>query len=105
MNNVPNRSYSVGNMYTYDYRIHKWIYWCIDLNGKNIVREARKQELEMVKLHQKIIDKHERENAAWLNHKQCRKRNCICKKCEKYCHCYDCVEKIGECDDFTQEEC
>lgn len=113
MNDMPNTLYSVGNMYMYDYRIHKWIYdvkyylngnnWCMYLDGKSIIREAREQELEMVKLHQKIIEEHERENAAWLAHKQCRKRSCVCKKCEKYCHCYDCVEKINDCDNFMQE--
>ena len=71
-------------MYIYDYLIHKWIYdfkyylngnnWCMDLEGKNIIREAREQELKMIKQHQNTIDEHERENVAWLSHKQCKKR-------------------------------
>lgn len=110
MNDMPNILYSVGNMYTYDHRIHKWIYdmkyylngnnWCMYLDGKGIIREAREQELEMVKLHQKIIEEHERENTAWFANKQCRKRSCVCKKCERYCHCHDCVEKISSCKNY-----
>lgn len=113
MNDIPNTSYTLGNMYTYDYRIHKWIYdvkyylndnnWCMDQEGKDIIREAREQELEMVRLHQEIIDKQERENAAWLAHKKCRKQSCVCKRCEKYCYCYDCAGKISSCSNLVQE--
>lgn len=112
MYNIPNTSYTVGNMYIYDYKIHKWIYdvkyylngdnWSIDLEGKDVVREAREQELKMVEKHKKIIDECERENTAWLAHEQCRKRSCACKKCEKYCHCYNCDTKISKCAEFAQ---
>lgn len=114
MNDMPYKSDSFGFVLGYDYRLHKWIYdvkfflidnnWCFDQEGKDIIREIDERELKAIERHKDIIEKHERENAAWLNHKQCRKRNCICKKCKKYCHCYNCVEKIGKCDDFTQEE-
>ena len=74
----------------------------MDLEGKDVVREARVQELDMLEKHQKIIDEHERENAAWLAHKQCRRRSCICKKCGRFCHCYNCNTKIRECDEVIK---
>ena len=28
----------------------------------------------------------------------------MCKKCEKSCHCYDCVEKINKCNQLCQSK-
>lgn len=110
---MPHTFDCFGSIYGYEYRTHKWIYdvkfylngdmWCLDEEGEKLLRKVEEDELKIIEQHKHIIEEHERENATWLAHKQCRKRSCVCKKCEKYCHCYDCVKKINECDNFMQE--
>lgn len=111
--NPPNTFDYFGSVFGYDYQIHKWVYdvkfylcrnhWCFDKERKRKCRTIDENELKIIDKYNGVIEEHEKENAAWLAHKQCRKRSCVCKKCEKYCHCYDCVEKINECDNFMQE--
>ena len=103
----PNKFDCFGFVLGYDYRVHKWVYdvkyylndnnWCLDPEGKMIFRQVTERELKSIERHQNIIDEHERKNVAWIKHKQCKKRSCICKKCEKYCYCYNCVDKIISC--------
>lgn len=105
---MPHTFDCFGSVLGYEYRTHKWIYdvkfylngnmWCLDEKGKKPLRKIEENELKIIEQRKHIVEEHERENAAWLAHKQCRKRSCVCKKCEKYCHCYDCVKKIGLCD-------
>lgn len=114
-NNIKDMPYKFdcwGSVWGYDYRVHKWVYdvkyylngsnWCLDPEGKLILREITERELKTIERLKDIVNTHERENAAWLNHKRCRKRNCVCKKCDKHCHCYDCVDKVSVCDNFSK---
>lgn len=104
----PNKFDCFGFVLGYDYMVHKWVYdvkyylndnnWCLDSEGKIVLRQVTERELKLIEQHQDIIDQHERENAAWMKHHKCRKRSCVCKKCEKYCHCYDCVDRISSCE-------
>lgn len=113
MGDMPNKFDCFGFVLGYNYELHKWIYdvkyylnensWCLDPEGEMILREATERELGMMKQLQSIIDEHEKENAAWLAHRQCKKRNCVCKKCEKHCHCYNCTGKITSCDNSIQK--
>lgn len=108
MSDIPNKFDVFSTVLCYEYEIHKWIYdikyyrngnnWCLDPEGKMILREVTERELKAMEQLQNVVDEREKENAAWLAHKQCRKRSCVCKKCEKYCHCYDCVDKITSCE-------
>lgn len=110
---MPHSFDCFNSVFGYDYRIHMWVYdvkfylngnhWCLDENGKQPLRKVEEYELKIMRKHMHIIEEHERENAAWLAHKQCRKRSCVCKKCEKYCHCYDCAEKVISCDNSIQK--
>ena len=101
------------NTIVYDYHIHKWVYnvkyylngddWCLDPEGTTILRKINERELGWIEKYKDLIEERERENVAWINQKQCRKRSFVCKKCEKYYHCYGCVDKINVCD-FVQGE-
>ena len=109
---IPNKFDALGLVLGYDYILHKWVYdvkyylngnnWCLDPEGENILREINDQETKIIARHQHTIIERERENAAWSNHKRCRKRSCICKKCDKYCHCYECTNKIDICNQVKE---
>ena len=49
-----------------------------------------------------VVEHREDENAAFLKHITCKKRSCVCKTCEKFCNCKDCVEKISVCNNAEQ---
>ena len=104
---MPHKLDCFDSIFCYDYRIHKLGYdvkcylndnnWCFDKEGKRIIRQITEQELKILDRYKDTVEKHERDNISWINHKQCRKRSCICKKCERCCHCYECVNKITTC--------
>ena len=108
LKDLPNTYDQFGFVLGYDYQLHMWIYdvkyylidnnWYFDPEGKEFLREISDRELKSIERHKNVIEEHERENTAWLNHKKCRKISCVCKRCEKYCHCYDCIDKIVICD-------
>lgn len=86
---MPHTFDCFGSIYGYEYRTHKWIYdvkfylngdmWCLDEEGEKPLRKVEEDELKIIEQHKHIIEEHERENATWLAHKQCRKRSCVCK--------------------------
>lgn len=110
---LPYKYDSFGFVFVYDYHIHKWVYnvkyylngddWCLDPEGTTILRKINERELGWIEKYKDLIEERERENVAWINQKQCRKRSFVCKKREKYYHCYGCVDKINVCD-FVQGE-
>ena len=110
---IPHTFDCFGSVIGYEYSTHMWVYdvkfyligdnWCFDEEGKRVIRKIEEYELKIINKYRAIVEEHERENTAWLNHKQCRKRSCVCKKCEKYCHCYECEDKITLCDNSMQE--
>lgn len=113
MQDIPYRFSNVDDpILNYDYILHKWTYdakyylngndWCCTPDGNITVRRITEKELKRIERYKGVIEECERENTAWTNHKQCRKRSCICKKCEKYCHCYECMNKINACDKLEE---
>lgn len=108
INDIPNTFDCFNSVLGYSYRLHMWIWdvkfylvdnnWCFDPEGENIIRQIDERELKEIEKYKHFIEEHEKENISWTNHKQCRKRSCVCKKCKKYCHCYDCKNRISECD-------
>lgn len=93
----------------YDYEKHLWVYdakfylvankWCTDEKGKNSVSdELTKNQKEELDKYKPIVEKREKFNQSYLQHINCRKRTCICKKCQKFCYCYECNEKKIKCD-------
>ena len=105
--NLPHTYDSFGFVLGYDFKRHKWEYdvkfylvgnnWCRDPEGESVFREVTEREQKTIKQYMPIVEAHEKENAAWLAQKHCRKRSCVCKKCEKSCHCSDCTNPFTEC--------
>ena len=99
-------------MLVYDYSVHNWMYdskfwlskdkkhWCYVLHGEEvIVGDVNENTKNIMHKYETIIQERESINQSYLNHLQCRKRSCICKKCDMYCNCLACNDKaIKYCD-------
>lgn len=97
----------INKILEYCYDVHSWRWdvkfwlvgnkWCTDLSGKNVVGELTISQIEMIQKYVPIIEQHEKENNNWIAFQNCKKRTCICKKCDKFCACGQCVEKKIKC--------
>lgn len=97
-----------STMMVYDYRIHRWCWdckfyavnghWCVDTDGTCPIGEFTEKDLLIIETYKSIIQEREQLNKAFVKFNNCRRRSCICKQCNKRCHCADCTVKILRCD-------
>lgn len=98
----------INYVLAYDYSRHLWSYdikfyligdeWHVGLDGPIISLESEVHHLSGVTdEHRTIIEQREKENRNFIAFQNCRKRTCICKKCDKFCGCDECGEKKTEC--------
>lgn len=109
---LPYKTETASRMLVYHYDIHRWKYdnkfwlsddgesWVqfIDEDGReDVVGKLMDGAKRTLKEYEPIIAERERINLAYSKHKTCRKRSCICKKCESYCYCDGCEYVIKTC--------
>ena len=92
----------------YNYKIHTWVWdakfylvggeWRVGLDGPICSLESEVNHLrDVTDEYIATIEQHEKENKRWVAFQNCRKRTCICKQCDKFCDCGQCVEKKNKC--------
>ena len=99
-------------MLGYNYIIHKWAYdckyylkdgyWCSE-DDRKLFPQTENNRRMIEEEYQRIVDTKEKANKAYQNNMYCKRRSCVCKKCQKYCHCYDCTDRFLQCDNQEKE--
>lgn len=105
--NIPYKTETLDKILVYHYDVHMWRYdckywlangmWCTDIDGNNVVGKLNEKDLYDINAIQHIITEREIENKKYISWMKCRKRTCICKQCNKMCHCDGCNGKILDC--------
>ena len=107
---LPYKTEIFSRMLVYHYDVHRWKYdnkfwlsddgesWVQIIDGKeDVVGKLPDNIKRALKKYTPIITERERINSAYSKHQKCRKKSCICKKCDSYCYCDRCSNAMKEC--------